>query len=64
LCATCTQAACWAAKHGKPHETYAAAQLFLDEDRDENLIIHSDPAQRAEQIRTCAIEADSWAEDK
>ena len=57
-----TQADCWAAKHGKPHETYAAVQLILDEDRDENLIIHGDPAQRAEQIRACAMEADNWVE--
>lgn len=57
-----TQADCWAAKHGKPHETYAAVQLILDEDRDENLIIHGNPTQRAEQIRTCAMEADNWVE--
>ena len=59
-----TQADCWAAKYGKSHETYAAVQLISDEDRDENLIIHGNPVQRAEQIRTCAIEAGNWVADQ
>ncbi len=58
------QADCWAAKYGKPHEIYAAVQLISDEDRDKNLKIHGNPAQRAEQIRVCAIDAGNWIVDQ
>ena len=58
------QADCWVAKNGRPHEVYAAVQLFLDDSRNPELNITGDPAQRAEKIRACAKQAGNWAEEK
>jgi hypothetical protein len=57
------EADCWAAKNGKSKEVYAAVQLFLDENRNPNLNITGDPAQRAEKIRACAEQAGNWVEE-
>jgi hypothetical protein len=54
------QADCWAAKLGKSNETYAAYNLFLDKNRKSEWEIHGDPFKRAENIRSCAIEAGRW----
>ncbi len=54
------EADCWAAKNGRPKEVYAAVQLLLDDNRDPNLNITGDPAQRAEKIRACAEKAGNW----
>ncbi len=54
------EADCWAAKNGRPKEVYAAVQLLLDDNRDTNLNITGDPAQRAEKIRACAEKAGNW----
>ena len=58
------EADCWAAKYGRPHEVYAAVQLLLDDNRNPNLNIIGDPAQRAEKIRACAEEAGNWIENQ
>jgi hypothetical protein len=58
-----TQADCWSAKYGKANETYAAVQLFLDEDRNPAWKIHGDTLKRAETIRNCAIEGGKWSEN-
>jgi hypothetical protein len=55
-----TQADCWAAKYGEPNETYAVVQIFLNENIRNKWKIHGDPEQRADTIRTCAIEAGRW----
>ena len=57
------EADCWAAKNGRPKEVYAAVQLFLDDNRNPNLNITGDPAQRAEKIRACAEETGNWIEN-
>ena len=56
------EADCWAAKNGKSKEVYAAVQLFLDENRNPNLNLTGDPAQRAENIRACAEKSCNWIE--
>jgi len=56
------EADCWAAKNGKSKEVYAAVQLFLDENRNPNLNLTGDPAQRAENIRACAEKSGNWIE--
>lgn len=56
------EADCWAAKNGRPHEVYAAVQLFLDDNRNQNLNLTGDPAQRAENIRACAEKSGNWIE--
>ena len=58
------EADCWAAKNGKSKEVYAAVQLFLDENRNPNLNLTGDPAQRAEKVRACAEEAGNWIENQ
>ncbi len=58
------KADCWAAKNGKSKEVYAAVQLLLDDNRNPNLNITGDPAQRAEKIRACAEEAGNWIENQ
>ena len=57
------QADCWVAKNGKPDEVFAAVQLLLDDNRNLNLNITGDPAQRAEKIRACAEQAGNWVEE-
>ena len=56
------EADCWAAKNGKSKEVYAAVQLFLNENRNPNLNLSGDPAQRAENIRACAEKSGNWIE--
>ena len=56
------EADCWAAKNGKSKEVYAAVQLFLNENRNPNLNLTGDPAQRAENIRACAEKSGNWIE--
>ncbi len=56
------KADCWAAKNGRPKEVYAAVQLLLDDNRNPNLNITGDPAQRAEKIRACAEKSSNWIE--
>jgi len=58
------EADCWAAKYSKSYEVYAAVQLFLDDGRNPNLNITGDPAERAEKVRACAIEAGNWIEEQ
>lgn len=58
------QADCWVAKNGRPDEVYAVVQLLLDKDRNPDLNIIGDPAQRAEKIRACAEQAGNWDEDE
>ena len=58
------EADCWAAKNGKSKEVYAAVQLFLDENRNPNLNLTGDPAQRAKKVRACAEEAGNWIENQ
>ena len=58
------QADCWVAKNGRSHEVYAVVQLLLDKDRNPDLNITGDPAQRAEKIRACAKQAGNWAKEK
>ena len=58
------EADCWAAKNGKSKEVYAAVQLFLNENRNPNLNLTGDPAQRAEKVRACAEEAGNWIENQ
>ena len=58
------EADCWAAKNGRPHEVYAAVQLLLDNDRNPNLNITGDPAQRSKKIRACAEKAGNWVENQ
>ena len=55
-----TEADCWTAKYGKANETLAIVKLFLEEDVNTKWKIHGDPKQRAETIRSCAIEAGRW----
>ena len=57
------QADSWVAKNGKPYEIYAAVQLLLDNNRNPDLNITGDPAQRAEKIRACAKKANNWPEE-
>lgn len=57
------EADCWAAKNGKANEVYAAVQLLLDENRNPDLNITGDPVQRAENIRTCALQAGNWSKE-
>ena len=55
------QADCFAAKFGKPNEIYAAVQFLRKVDTTAlEWRIYGDPAQRAETIRRCAIEAGRW----
>ncbi len=56
------QADCWVAKNMNPKEVYAAVQLLLDDNRNPNLYITGNPAQRAEKIRACAEQAENWLE--
>jgi len=56
------EADCWAAKYGRSEEVYAAVQIFLDDNRNPNLNLTGDPAQRAENIRACAEKSGNWIE--
>ena len=58
------QADCWAAKNGRSDEVFAAVQLFLSENRNPDINITGDPAQRAKNVRTCAAQAGHWVEDE
>ena len=52
---------CYAAKYGKPNETYAAYKLFLNKDKSSEWKIHGDPVQRAETVKNCAVETKNWS---
>ena len=52
-----SQADCWAAKYGKPHEIHAAVQLFLQEDSSSKWKIYGNLIQRAQTVRRCAKHA-------
>ncbi len=54
------EADCWAAKNGKPDETYAAVQFLRDENRDPKIKLTGDPLRRATKIKACAIDAGIW----
>ncbi len=55
-----SQADCYVATFGAPNEIQAVVKLLMDENRDPNLKIHGDPAQRANNITACAKLAGNW----
>ena len=57
------QADCYAAKYAKPNAIKAAVDLMLDENRDPDLKINSDPILRAKNITECAKSAGNWNGD-
>lgn len=52
---------CWAARNADREVVAAAVQLLSDSERVKNLPIIGDPAERARNIRECAIAAGNWA---
>ncbi|MCZ6805257.1 MAG: hypothetical protein O7D86_15370 [Proteobacteria bacterium] len=53
---------CWTARYGNPNEVFAAYQLFLEDGSNPNWSSYGDPNERAERIRTCAIQTGNWIE--
>ena len=51
---------CFAAKYGKPENTRAAYELFLNKDRNPEWKIHGDPEKRAQTIKACASQKNKW----
>ena len=54
------EADCWAASNGNPHEIFAAYQLFMAGGSSPNWVVYGHPLQRAQRLRTCAIQAGRW----
>lgn len=54
------QADCWAAANANPYATFAAYQLFMSGRSSLNWEAYGSPADRAEHVRECAIEAGNW----
>lgn len=54
------QADCWAAQYGDPKDVYAAAQLFLNKNRNPDWKLYGDLEKRAETLRTCAMKKGNW----
>lgn len=51
---------CWAARNSSPSEVAAAVDFLEDENRDPDITIVGDPAERAKHIRECAEKAGNW----
>jgi hypothetical protein len=54
------EADCWTAKYGKASEVQAMVKLLSDKNRNPSWKIHGNLKHRAENIKTCAIEAGKW----
>lgn len=54
------EADCFAARNADPEEVLAAFRLLTDENRNPDIPITGDPAQRAQSIRDCAVKAGNW----
>ncbi|MCS3902807.1 hypothetical protein J2T55_000811 [Methylohalomonas lacus] len=51
---------CYAARNAPVAEVRAAVDFLADEDREPQVRLTGDPAERAKNIRTCAEAADNW----
>jgi len=54
------QADCWAAQNGNRYEILAAFQLFFAGGSSPNWQVYGNPAQRAQRVRSCAIQGGNW----
>ncbi|MEM8676360.1 MAG: hypothetical protein AAGF83_21215 [Cyanobacteria bacterium P01_G01_bin.67] len=54
------QADCYAAQTANSNDIFAAVQLFLNYQKSFDWRIYGNPIERANRVRTCAIQAGKW----